>query len=103
MTGPAPVPSTRGQACCQRTARSTLERFLQLAGDLVSRGLHGALHDSSGLGKRLVESFFDGWLANHDEPRLACGELFSRLMEFPAGKGPAPEPLGDDTDVRAVH
>ena len=24
-------------------------------------------------------------------------------MEFPAGKGPAPEPLGDDTDVRPVH
>jgi hypothetical protein len=23
-------------------------------------------------------------------------------MEFPAGEGPAPEPLGDDTDVRAV-
>jgi hypothetical protein len=25
-------------------ARSALERFLQLAGDLVGRGLHGPLH-----------------------------------------------------------
>ena len=73
---------------------------MQLAGDLVGRGLHGALHDSSGLGKPFIESFFDGWLADHDEPRLACDELFSRLMEFPAEKGPAPEPLEADTDVR---
>jgi hypothetical protein len=83
---------------CQRTVRSALERFLQLAGDLVGRGLHGALHDLGGLSERLVESFLDGWLADRDEPCLVSGELFSRLMEFLAGQGPAPEPLRDLPD-----
>src|SRR5215472_8244222 len=43
-----------------------LERFLQLAGDFVGRGLDSALHDSGRTCERLVESFFDGWLANRD-------------------------------------
>ena len=36
-------------------------------------------------------------------PCLAGGELLSGLVELLAGQGPAPEPLRDDTDVRAVH
>jgi len=43
------------------------------------------------------------WLADRDEPCLVSGELFSRLMEFLAGQGPAPEPLRDNTHVRAVQ
>src|SRR5690242_19983544 len=67
-------------------AASPLERFLQLAGDFVGRGLHGAIHDFGGLGRRLVESPFDGWLANRGEPRLVSGELLSRLVELLAGQ-----------------
>jgi hypothetical protein len=64
-------------------ARSALERFLQLAGDLVGRGLHGALHDPGGLGKRLVDSLFDGRLADRDEPCLVSGELLGgRSIRF---------------------
>src|SRR5580704_9063206 len=65
--------------------RSALERFLQLAGDLVGGGLHRSLHDFGGFGKRLVESFLDGWLANRDEPCLVSGELLSRLVKLLAG------------------
>ena len=61
-------------------ARSAFERFLQLAGESVGRGLHRALHDFDGTCKRLVESFFDGWLANRDEPCLVSGELLSRPL-----------------------
>ena len=43
-----------------------------------------------------LKSLFDGRFANRDEPCLVSGELLSRLMEFLAGQGPAPEPLGDD-------
>jgi hypothetical protein len=40
-------------------------------GPLVDRRLHLALEDLGGTGKRLVECWFDGGLADHDEPRLA--------------------------------
>jgi hypothetical protein len=80
-------------------AASARERFLQLAGDFVGRGLHVALHDLDGLGKRLVESLFDGWLADRDEPGLVSGELLGGLVELLAGQGPAAEPLRDDADV----
>jgi hypothetical protein len=59
-------------------ARSALERFLQLAGDFVGRGLHGALHDFGGLGERLVKSFFDGRLANRDEPCVSPEVIISK-------------------------
>jgi hypothetical protein len=58
-------------------AASALERFLQLAGDFVGRGLHRALHDLGGPGQRLVQPLFDGRLADRDEPGLAGGELLS--------------------------
>ncbi len=79
-----------GTRCFQDTpfkcpARSAFESFLQLAGDLVGRGLYRALHDLGGLGKRLVESLFDGRLANRDEPCLVSGELLSRVMQLLAG------------------
>jgi len=47
---------------------SAFERFLQLAGDLADRRLHLAFEDLGGTGKRLVECWFDGGLADHDEP-----------------------------------
>lgn len=34
---------------------------------------------------------------------LVSGELLSRFVELLARQGPAPEPLRDDPDVRAVH
>ena len=52
-------------------ARSALERFLQLAGDFVGRGLHGALHDFGGLGQRPIDSLFDGRLAKSAGERKA--------------------------------
>jgi hypothetical protein len=63
------------------TARSALERFLQLAGDFVGRSLHRALHHLGGLGQRLVEPLLDGRLADRDEPGLVSGELLSGLVE----------------------
>jgi hypothetical protein len=71
-------------------AASALERFLQLAGDLVGGGLHGTLHHPVGLSQRLVQPLFDGRLADRDEPSLARGELLSRLVELLARQGPAP-------------
>jgi hypothetical protein len=82
---------------------ASFERFLQLAGDFAGRGLHSTLHGSDRACKRLVESFSGGWPANRDEPGLVGREFLSRLMELLAGQGPAPAPLGDDTDMRAVH
>jgi len=55
-------------------APSAFKRFLQLAADFVGRGVHRALRDLGGTRKRLVESFFDGRLANHDEPCLVSSE-----------------------------
>jgi hypothetical protein len=34
---------------------------------------------------------------------MVSRELLSRLAELLAGQGPAPEPLRDDTDVRAIR
>ncbi len=84
-------------------ASSAFERFLQLAGDLVGRGIHRALHDFGGTGKRLVESFFDGRLANRDEPGLVSSENLRRLMELLARQRPAPEPLRDGPQARAIQ
>ena len=80
-----------------------LERFLQLAGDFAGRGLNSMLHDFGRACQRLVESFSGGWLAGRDEPGLAGCDFLSRFVELLAWQGPAPEPLGDDPDVRAVH
>jgi hypothetical protein len=77
-----------------------LERFLQLAGDLVRRGIHSPLHHFVGTCERLVERLFNRRLAHRDQPRLAGGELPGQLVEFLARQGPAAEPLGDDTDAR---
>ncbi len=55
-------------------APSAFKRFLQLAADFVGGGVHRALRDFGGTRKRLVESFFDGRLANHDEPCLVSSE-----------------------------
>ena len=71
-------------------AASALERFLQLGGDLVGRGLHGALHDLVGLGQRLVQPLFDGRLADRDEPSLLAlagipTVLFAFIHGFTAG------------------
>src|SRR6266446_1701978 len=88
----------------RRAARSAFERFLQLAGDLVDRGVHLVLGDLGGTGKRLVECLLDGGLAaDHEEPCLVSREFLSRLTELLAGKSPAPEPLRDDTDARPVQ
>ena len=76
-----------GHRLCGGGALSALERFLQLAGEFIGRGLHCALHDVGGLGMRLVESLFDGWLANRDEPGLVSGELLSPLVELLPGQG----------------
>src|SRR6516162_6160670 len=84
-------------------AQSALERFLQLTGDLVGRGIHVALHDLGGLGERLVESLFDRQLADRDEPCLVSGELLSRLDKLLARQRPAPEHLWDETDARPVQ
>src|SRR5215467_13158310 len=83
--------------------RSALECFLQLAGDFVGRGIYGTLHDPGGPGKRLVDRLLDGRLADRDEPSLVGSEVLSRLVEFLARQRPAPKPLRDDTDARAVH
>src|SRR5215469_759231 len=83
--------------------RSAFERFLQLAGEFVGRGLHRALHDLGGAGHRLVERFFDGWLAHRDELCLVHGELLGRVAQLLTGQRPAPEPLRDDPVVRAVY
>jgi len=40
---------------------------------------------------------------HRDQPCLAGGELLGQLVEFLARQGPAAEPLGDDTDARAIH
>jgi hypothetical protein len=79
---------------------SGFERFLQLAGDLVDRGRHLALDDLGGSGERLVECWFDGRLADHDEPCLVSEEFLGRLIQLLAGQDPAAEPLGDDAGVR---
>ena len=84
-------------------ARSAFEGFLQLIGDFVGRGRHRVLHNSRGHGERFVESFFDGWLADRDEPCVVLGEMLSRLVELLAGQSPAPEPLRDDVDVRGIQ
>jgi hypothetical protein len=76
---------------------------LQLAGYLVDRRRHLALKDLGGTGKRLVECWFDGRLADHDETCLAGQEFLGRIIQLLAGQGPAAEPLGNDADVRAVH
>ena len=62
-----------------------------------------ALHEFGRTHKRLVESLLDGWLASRDKRDLIGIELLSRLMELLAGQSPAPEPLRNDTDVRAVQ
>ena len=54
-----------------------LERFLQLTGDLIGRGIHGPLHHFVGTCERLVERLFDRRLAHRDQPCLAGGELLS--------------------------
>ena len=72
-------------------AASAIERFLQLAGDFVGRGLHGALRDFGGLGQRLVQPLFDGRLTDRDEPCLVGSKLLSRLAELLAGQSPAAE------------
>ncbi len=62
-------------------ARLAFERFLQLAGDFVGRGLHRALHDFGGTCKRLVESFFDGWRIISDPPMIVpVEEIFSDIQ-----------------------
>jgi len=78
-----------GRVCVRR------ERFLQLAGDLVDRGVHLVLTDPDGTGKRfvecLVECLLDGGVAaDYEEPGLVSCELLSRLKELLAGKSPAP-------------
>src|SRR4029077_3699257 len=92
-----------GNAADEAAWSLSFQRFLQLAGDFVGRGVYRALHDLGRLGQRLVESLFDGRLAYHDEPRLVSGELLSRVMQVLAGQSPAAEPLRDDTDVWAIH
>src|SRR5499427_6816476 len=84
-------------------AQSALERFLQLAGDLIGRGIQVALHDLGGLGERLVESLFDRQLADRDEPCLVSGEMLSRLDKLLARQRPAPEHLRDETDALPVQ
>jgi hypothetical protein len=66
--------------------RELIKRFLQLAGDLIDRGVHLVLDD-------------DGLAADHGEPCLVSCELLSHLMEFLARKSPAFEPLRGDTDA----
>ena len=80
-------------------AQSALERFLQLAGDLVGRGVHVALHDLGGLGERLVESLFDRQLADRDEPCLVSGELLTASTSSLRGSVP-PRTSPDETDAR---
>src|ERR1700722_2306989 len=91
--------------CGPRAGRSvlTLERFLQLAGDLVGRGIHGPLHHFVRTCERLVERLFYRRLAHRDQPCLAGGELLGPLVEFLAREGPAAEPLGDDPAPRTIH
>src|SRR6516162_4850147 len=84
-------------------ASLTLERFLQLAGDFIGRGIDLVLHHFRGTRQRLVERLFDRWLADHDQPRRISGKRLSRLMEFFARQGPTAKPLGDDTDAWAIH
>jgi hypothetical protein len=48
-SSPAYKPGRR--AACELVS---LQRFLQLAGDFVGGGLHGALHDLGGLGQRPI-------------------------------------------------
>jgi hypothetical protein len=45
----------------------TLEGFLQLAGDLVGHGLHGALHDLVRIRQRLIDCLLDRRLADRDQ------------------------------------
>jgi hypothetical protein len=85
-----------------------LERFLPLAGDLVGRGVDGALHDFRGTGDRLVQSFLDRERADHDQPSW---RRFEGTAELQAVTGPGacdggdqrdlPEPSGQGTD--ALH
>ena len=81
----------------------TLERFLQLTDDVIGRGIHSPLHHLVGTCECLVERLFNRRLAHRDQPCLAGGELPGQVMEFLARQGPAAEPLGDDTDARAIH
>src|SRR5229473_1763521 len=111
IPAPAPVTTTpalstvsNATSAGYRAARSAFERFLQLASDLVDRGVHPVLGDLGGTGKRLVECLLDnGLAADHEEPCLVSREFLSRLTELLAGKSPAPEPLRDDTDARPVQ
>src|SRR5271165_6381875 len=80
-----------------------LERFLQLAGDFVGRGIHVALHYLVGFRERLVERLLDRRLAHRDQSCLAGGELPGQLVKLLARQGPAAEPFRDDTDARAIQ
>ena len=46
---------SNGNSFSTAAALSAFERFLQLAGDFVGRGLHDPVHHLGGLGQRLVE------------------------------------------------
>src|SRR5271168_1685977 len=77
-----------------------LERFLELAGDFVGRGVDRPLHDARSAGDRFVETFLYGRLADDDQPGLAGTELLRRIVELLAGQGSAPEGLGNHTHPR---
>ena len=78
-----------GHGRAARRRSLTLERFLQLTGDLVGRGIHSPLHHFVGICERLVERLFDRRLAHRDQPCLTCGELPGQLVEFLTRQGPA--------------
>src|SRR5215831_5275056 len=66
----------------------TLEDFLQLAGDLVGRGVHGALHQLVGTRQRLIDHLLDRRLADRDQPRLTGRQLLRHLMQLLARQRP---------------
>src|SRR5215471_20483781 len=84
-------------------ALAVLERLLQLAGNIVGRGVEAALRDLGGTRQRLVERLVDRRLAHDDQPGVVGRELLRRIMEFLARQFPAPERLGDEADKRAIH
>src|SRR5271157_1478399 len=76
--------SVMGASCHHDRAASrrlrALEGLLQLAGDLVGRGIEVALDDLVGLLDGVADRLLDRRLADHDQPGLVGHELLGRLV-----------------------
>jgi hypothetical protein len=60
----------------------SLECFLKLAGNLVGRRVHRAIHHFVGIRQRVVKRLFKGRLADRDQPGLIAGERLGGLLEL---------------------